>query len=352
MAKLTRTLHKIFGASGATSNFGQFGSAKAGAIVTTKDLATIMTLAAWGTGWQDAIIGSNKAPALEEMNAMLYEHSFQTAYLMENGIPEWEVGTTYYTGSVVRVGALWYVSLQDANVGNTPPASASNALWQWANAPQTPIGSLQYWPGVFAPDGWLMASGAAVSRTTYATLMAVLTQTFTGARTSTSAVVTGISSTANLRAGFPIEGTGITPGTTILTVDGANQITMSAPATSTVTSAIIAAPWGLGDGSTTFNLPNLNTGAFLRTLGSTYDAGRVFGTVQLDAFQGHLHGTGTRDVNWVNNSVGTAVGVDTGSAGTLTLAKMPIATDGTNGTPRIAPETRPVNVALPMIIKY
>lgn len=348
MAKLTRTLHKIFGTSGSTANFGQFGSAKAGAIVTTKDLTSIMSLAAWGTGWQDAIIGSNKAPSLEEMNAMLYAHSYQTGYLLEAGIPEWETGTTYYIGSVVRVGSYWYISLQDNNTGNAPPGAATNALWQWANAPQTPAGSLQYWPAVAAPDGWLMANGAAVSRSTYATLLAVLTQTVTGARTSGSAVVTGIASTTNLRAGFPIEGTGITPGTTIATVDGANQITMSAPAGSTVTSAIIASPWGLGDGSTTFNLPNLNTGAFIRTLGATYDAGRVFGTVQLDAMQGHKHSYGANSTTF-SGAAGAQGGIFLDTASAQTGAP---STDGTSGTPRTASETRPVNVALPMIIKY
>ena len=133
MSALTRTLHKIFGSAGSSTNFGKFGSAKAGSAVTSKDIATIMALPAWGTGWQDAVMGANKAPTLEEMNGHMYVHSWQLGYMFQSGIPEWEVGTTYYIGSVVRVGAYWYRSLVDSNVGNTPPAASSDANWQLAN---------------------------------------------------------------------------------------------------------------------------------------------------------------------------------------------------------------------------
>lgn len=133
MAKLDRILHKIFGASGTSDNFGKFGSAKAGSAVTTKDVATIMSLSAWTTGWQDAIMGANKAPVLEEMNGHMFVHSRQIGYLFESGIPEYEAGTTYYIGSVVRVGQYWYRSLIDNNLGNTPPSAATDANWQLAN---------------------------------------------------------------------------------------------------------------------------------------------------------------------------------------------------------------------------
>ena len=133
MAALTRTLHKIFGLSGNSTNFGKFGSAKAGTPVTTKDITTIMALGAWDTGWQDAVMGGNKAPVLEEMNAHMYVHSYQLGYLFENGIPEWNAGTTYYIGSVVRVGQYWYRSLTDNNLNHTPPVAATDANWQLAN---------------------------------------------------------------------------------------------------------------------------------------------------------------------------------------------------------------------------
>jgi hypothetical protein len=139
MAALPRIFHKIFGLSGTSDNFGKFGSAKAGAAVTTKDVATIMALGAWDTGWQDAIMGANKAPVLEEMNGHMFVHSRQIGYLFESGIPEYDDSTTYYIGSVVRVGQYWYRSLADNNLANTPPAAASDANWQLANGAPAPI---------------------------------------------------------------------------------------------------------------------------------------------------------------------------------------------------------------------
>lgn len=374
MPKLTRIYHKIFGLAGTTDNFGQFGGTKAGAPTATKDLTSIQSLAAWDNGWQDAVIGGDKAAALEEMNALLYAHSRQTGYIFESGIPEWDASTTYYIGSVVRVGAYWYMSLADGNINNTPPAAASDAKWLWANSPQTPPGSIQYWPGLTPPTGWLLADGSALSRASYAPLLAAVTQTITGVITNGSAVVTGIASTASLRAGFPLSGVGLPGGATIATVDSPTQITMSGNASASQSTAILVAPWGVGDGSTTFNLPNLNDGAFLRSLGSTYDSGRIFGSIQTDAFQGHKHTVvdpgHTHNVNRTgtpaDGSKGTYVWQPVSPGGganspdlyptalsntTGITVTTPIS-DGSNGTPRLAAETRPVNRALPVIIKY
>src|SRR5690606_33628881 len=54
----------------------------------------------------------------------------------------------------------------------------------------------------------------------------------TGNRTSGSAVITGIASTAGLEPGMFVRGTGIPAGTKILTVDSGSQITLDANATS------------------------------------------------------------------------------------------------------------------------
>lgn len=56
--------------------------------------------------------------------------------------------------------------------------------------------------------------------------------TFTGNRTSGSAVISGIASTTGIYSGQAISGTGIPASTRVLTVDSATQITMTANATS------------------------------------------------------------------------------------------------------------------------
>lgn len=57
--------------------------------------------------------------------------------------------------------------------------------------------------------------------------------------------------------------------------------------------AAIGTTWGSGDGSTTFNVPDLR-GEFLRGFddGRGVDAGRGMGTAQSDRMQNHYHGTG------------------------------------------------------------
>jgi microcystin-dependent protein len=114
--------------------------------------------------------------------------------------------------------------------------------------------------------------------------------------------------------------------------------------------AAIGTVFGTGDGSTTFNLPDLR-GEFVRGLddGRGVDSDRAIGTAQLDAMQGHIHGVrtdgGQGSVNGAQNlpsSSGTVNNCFTDSP----------ESDGTNGVPRTAAETRPRNIALLACIKY
>ncbi len=107
-----------------------------------------------------------------------------------------------------------------------------------------------------APTGWLECDGSAVSRATYSSLFTAQTIQQSGTRTSGSAIITGLSSTTNMKPGYYVSGTGLTANSTIVTVDGATQITISANAGSSGTATVVVSPWQLGDGSTTFNLPN------------------------------------------------------------------------------------------------
>ncbi len=133
--------------------------------------------------------------------------------------------------------------------------------------------------------------------------------------------------------------------------------------------AAIGTNYGNGDGSTTFHLPDFR-GRFLRGLdggiGRDPDAssravsnaggnsGNAVGSLQTDAFQGHWHqlkdnGTGGQ----FGNSGITSGGAPTAAVlnlGTPAIAST-LQTDGANGTPRAAPETRPINVYVNYIIK-
>lgn len=127
----------VFGADGTTDDFEQFGSTAVAATNYTKDIATIQTLAAWTNGWRPALVTA-KAPILQDMNAVQYVHSYMQGSVFEEGIPEWDAGTTYSFGSVVKLPYTGgnnfqiFVSLADSNLNNAlPTAPASNGSWQY-----------------------------------------------------------------------------------------------------------------------------------------------------------------------------------------------------------------------------
>ena len=154
-----------------------------------------------------------------------------------------------------------------------------------------PTGSVIQFAGSSAPSGYLKANGNAVSRTTYAALFAA-----------------------------------------------------------------IGTAYGTGDGSTTFNLPDLR-GEFVRGLddGRGVDSGRAIGSAQEDAFQGHWHGIENATNGQAGNDGGGGAGSGNIRIDGAPSTPYPYATyttsDGVNGTPRTASETRPRNIALLYCIK-
>lgn len=117
MAKITRVTQKQFGSTGPSTDFGQFGSLAASAATFTKDPATIQSLSAFLTGWASAIIGDDR-PALEDMNSLFLLAFRQIAYVLQQGVAEYDAATTYYINSIVQSGGYLYISLTDANLGN------------------------------------------------------------------------------------------------------------------------------------------------------------------------------------------------------------------------------------------
>ena len=106
--------------------------------------------------------------------------------------------------------------------------------------------------------------------------------------------------------------------------------------------AAIGTRYGAGDGSSTFNLPDLR-GEFIRGWddGRGVDVGRAIGSHQLDALQQHTHTIATRAQNNGGNAVARGEGGSWGAP----------STEQVNTDARTAAETRPRNVALLAIIK-
>ena len=136
MAKLQRKSAKVF-AEQAQANVGgiaQFGSLAAGNIQYSKDVDVIQALDAYKQGWQAAVVG-NKSPAMEDRNALDYLLSYQQAYIMQHGVPEWLSTETYYQNSYVVDGnGELRVSTIDDNTGHNPTEDNGGQYWGYAGA--------------------------------------------------------------------------------------------------------------------------------------------------------------------------------------------------------------------------
>lgn len=151
-----------------------------------------------------------------------------------------------------------------------------------ASAIPNPVkpGAIAYFSTTTAPEGWIKANGATISRTVYADLFAAI-------------------------------------GTT----------------------------HGAGDGSTTFNVPDLR-GEFVRGLddGRGVDTGRALGSAQGSQMQSHTHG-----VQSVSAYTGSGAGTQYWTSGMQSVSDFQTRTAG--GTSNSS-ENRPRNVAMLACIKF
>lgn len=127
MTKIERKTQKIFAGNADTDELAVFGSMISGTPVYNDDIEALQS-EAYTEGWK-AAVAANEAPFMEEMNAVQYGFSKQLAYLFQQGIPEWDAGTTYYLNSFCQVGGVIYKSMQDENINHSPADDTEGTYW-------------------------------------------------------------------------------------------------------------------------------------------------------------------------------------------------------------------------------
>lgn len=203
MAKITRATQLIFASTATTAQIAKFGSLAAAAPVTysgsTVTPTLVQSLSNYLSGWFGAVVGAN-SPAIEDMNAIHYLITYQLAYLLQTGVPEWDSATTYFQGSVVTAidgSGTMYVSLTNTNLNNALSVSASwkvislnalttlgDTLYSLANGvPARLAGNITTTPQILTQTGTGSASAAPVWRN-------FLSRTFTIITTGTAATYT------------------------------------------------------------------------------------------------------------------------------------------------------------------
>lgn len=199
-------------------------------------------------------------------------------------------------GSTEGVQTLWSaVEAAEANdaVTNVLGAEAVGAFG-------VPIGALVPWAGprTTVPSNFKLCDGSAISRSTFAALLAASTVTTTGNVSSTSVTISGIPSAAvaEMGIGMKIEGLGISPGATIASIPTTTAITISSPAVGTHSeTALTAYLWGNGDGTTTFNLPDARGKTSVGANGTGTNASPTYAAGETGGEQLHALVTGEGD---------------------------------------------------------
>lgn len=123
MAKITRVNGnvKAFGSSQGSGERTLFGQ------TTVSDDLTAQFTAEFLRGW--GIVGASDFPKLQDFNAATFTNGQLLAYIHQMGIPEYNSAQEFYLNSVTQYNGQIYMSIQNGNTGRQPN---TNPTW-WKN---------------------------------------------------------------------------------------------------------------------------------------------------------------------------------------------------------------------------
>lgn len=118
-----------------------------------------------------------------------------------------------------------------------------------------PVGSVQVWAGFIAPYGYVFAYGQEVTRVGFPELFAAITINQNVTCSTGSPILTSIGDTSQLPVGAKIESVCLNAGATIVSKTS-STVTASANAIISSTATARFFPYGNGDGSLTYTVPD------------------------------------------------------------------------------------------------
>jgi hypothetical protein len=118
------------------------------------------------------------------------------------------------------------------------------------------VGTIKPWAGMTAPNQYVFTYGQELSRVTFASLFTAITSTQAAFCTSGSPIVSGIGDTTNFWIGMSVEIPCVGAGFSTIISKTSSSVTLAVNANTNLTTTAIFFPWGRGNGTTTFNLPD------------------------------------------------------------------------------------------------
>jgi microcystin-dependent protein len=199
----------------------------------------------------------------------------------------YEVGTSTFKDTYTSSAATTpYQNPITLNAGGKPPGSSgiygiglyrqlvrdknNNIIWDAVTAPgggggSTPtdvgdgnlVGTVLPWSGLVAPNQYTFAYGQELARSTYPEFFTAVTQQANVICSSASNILTGISDTSQIPIGADIElSLCVIAGTTVISKTS-STVTLSNPSSVSINTVATFFPYGNGNRSTTFNVPDL-----------------------------------------------------------------------------------------------
>lgn len=118
------------------------------------------------------------------------------------------------------------------------------------------VGTVKPWAGMTAPNQYVFTYGQELSRTLFPVLFATITSTQAVFCNSGSPILNGLADTTNFWIGMPLEVSCVGAGFSTIISKTSTTVTIAANANVNLNTNAIFFPWGRGNGTTTFNLPN------------------------------------------------------------------------------------------------
>ena len=243
--------------------------------------------------------GTTNAKAVDrsQTNQMFNDVTLALQQYQTVGCPEWisaadNGGSSfeYPLYARVRYDAGSGVQEYENQVADNTATPGADSSWRVISggAEGVPVGTILDFASPVVPSGYLGCDGSSVSRTTYAALFSAITFAQTATFTSASATVTGLTNaTTQMYVGMELESPSIPAGTTVLSVDAADTITLSQNATASGDATLTSFPNGNGDGSSTFDIPDLRRRVAVGSGGTgTSDLGNITG--ETGGEEGHV----------------------------------------------------------------